>query len=279
MNNRSWMMLRVLINRYNPKAGDVLLKFLPQEDVQAVLTQDIRSTDLTPLLYQPQNLLKRMHYSWIKPLLDQFPERLHPLIISALTSEQMAGLKTPSASSLSGFVKTFLINRLYTLLEADKHLPFDYLPETDLSPLGKWSKTKLVLLIDFLGLHDLASEVRHIVNKNHLQNIYSCLSPKQLYYLKVCLHQKEMLTVPKLGIDPSKQDCDRLKQVIHRRGLLRLSKALCGQHPDFAWYLAHTLDTGRGQILLKGYKPDSEKTITPFLKGQVINLMNFLKNE
>lgn len=279
MDNKGWMMLRVLINRYNPKAGDALLKFLPQEEAKTVLSQEIRSTDLMPLLYQPQKLLERMHYSWIQPLLDQFPPRLYKLAASALTPEQITGLKIDAPLSPSPPVKTFMINRLYTLLQADKHLPFDYLPETDLSPLGNWTKNKLVLLIDFLGLHDLASEVRRIVNKNHLQNIYACLSPQQLYYLKVCLHQKEMVTAPKLGIDPSKQDCNKLKKIMHRRGLLRLSKALCSQHPDFVWYLAHQLDTGRGELLLNAYKPDSDPKVTSFLKGQVINIMNFLKNE
>ena len=35
-------MLRVLINRYNPKAGNALLKFLPQEQ-QAAISKSMRS--------------------------------------------------------------------------------------------------------------------------------------------------------------------------------------------------------------------------------------------
>ncbi|CUI15843.1 conserved hypothetical protein [Candidatus Protochlamydia naegleriophila] len=280
MDKRGWMMLRVFINCYNPKAGEALLKFLPQEEVQAVLSQDIRSTDLTPILYQPQKLLERMHYSWIEPLLGGFPEKLHPLVMAALTQEQISGLNPVIApSTLSNPVKTFIINQLYTLLKADEHLPYDYLPETDLSPLGTWSKARLTELIDFLGLHDLASEMRHIVDKNQLKNIYTSLSSKQFYYLKVCLHQKEILSVPKLGIDPSKRDSTKLKRIVHRRGLLRLGKALCGQHPDFVWYLAHTLDTGRGKLILNAYQPESVPQVTSFLKGQVLNLMNFLKSE
>ncbi|WP_068470717.1 hypothetical protein [Candidatus Protochlamydia phocaeensis] len=280
MDKRGWMMFKVFINRYNPKAGETLLKFLPEEDRRVALSQDILSSDLAPLLYQPHKLFERMHYSWIQPLLEQFPERLHPLVTAALTAEQVSGLTaSPPLVSVADPVRTFIINQLYTLLKADEHLPLEYLPEAEFSPLAKWDKNKLILLIDLLGLHDLASEVRHIVNKNHLKNIYSCLSSKQLYYLNVCLHQKETIIAPKLGIDPSKKDCKTLKRIVHRRGLLRLGKALCGQHPDLVWYIAHVLDIGRGKMLLKTYQSDSSPKVTPFLKTQVINLMNFLKSE
>jgi hypothetical protein len=95
----------------------------------------------------------------------------------------------------------------------------------------------------------------------------------------VCLHQKEGITGPKLRIDPTKEDPSLLKRAIHRRGLLRFGKALCGQHPDFVWYIARTLDTGRGQLVLEAYKPESEPKVTLLLKNQVLNLMNFLKSE
>lgn len=80
-------MLRVLINRYNPKAGNALIKFLPEEEARAVINQNIRSTDLAPILQQPQKSLASMHYSWIQPIFQKFPESLKPTIVAALTDE------------------------------------------------------------------------------------------------------------------------------------------------------------------------------------------------
>lgn len=277
MNKRGWMMLRVLINRYNPRAGNALLKFLPKDELQAVKAQDIHSTDLTPLLQQPQKSMAKIHYSWIQPLLSAFPEKLHPVAVAALTPEQIAGLRPATTTPISNFARTFILNRFYELLKISEHFPVEYLPESPLSPLAKWKKAQLVNLIDFLGLYDLASEVRHIVNRNHLKNIYSCLTPKQLQYLKSCLHQKEQLVSPKLGIDPSKQDCDKLKQIVHRRGLVRLGKSLCGQHSDLVWHISHILDMGRGNILLREYQPQALPKITSILIQQVLNVINFIK--
>lgn len=279
MNKKGWMMLRVLINRYNPQAGDALLEFLPSEDAQTVLNQKIRSHDLNPLLQQPQTFLSTIHYSWIQPLLDKFPVHLRPVVASALTPEQIAGLKISSFPAVSQPIKNFMRHQLYLSSEMSDHLPLEYLPETELSLLGRWNKQQLTHLFDFLGLHDLASEVRRIVDRHHLTNIYSCLSPKQFYYLKLCLHQKEQIVSPKLGIDPTAQDCGKLKQVINKRGLQRFARALCGQHPDFVWHIAHILDRGRGKILLQNYASDALPKITPALKQQVLNLMNFFKSE
>lgn len=277
MEKKGWLMLRVLINRYNPKAGNALFKFLPQDELQAVTAFDIDSSDLSPFLQHPRKSLEKIHYSWLKPLLENFSNDLRPVVGATLTSQQTSGLHITPAHDISDFVKTFFQKQLYLLLKIGEHFPPEYLPENEMTPLAKWTKQQLVNLIDFLGLHDLASEVRHIVNPNYLKNIYTCLTPKQFYYLKVCLHQKERIISPKLGIDPSKPDCPRLKQIIHRRGLIRLGKALCGQHPDFVWHLAHTLDMGRGTLLLKEYQTEALEKVTPILKQQVLNMMNFLK--
>jgi hypothetical protein len=279
MNKRGWMMLRVLINRFNPKAESALLKFLPKEQAEAVMNQEISSTDLAPILQEPQHSLSKIHYSWIQPFLRKFPESLQPIAIASLTPEQIGGMKITMPASVSDIAKSFILNRLYDQMEIQEHFPFEYLPTTELSSLAASNKTEIVELIDFLGLYDLAAEVRKIVNRDHLKNIYTSLTPKEFQFLKICLHQKEQLVSPKLEIDPTKQDSPKLKQIVHKRGLQRLSKALCGQHPDLVWHMAHTLDMGRGNILLTEFQPKEIPKVTKILKQQVLNLINYLQSE
>ena len=279
MDKRECMSLRVLINRFNPKAGNRLLNFLHEEDKQAVRDIEIDSTLLTPLLEQPQNGVAKIHYSWIEPLISHFPSSLQPAVLSSLTSEQKEGLDAQPSLPLPHFVRIFYLNQIYALLKIDEHFPLEYLPTTPLSSLLQWKKQELMHLADFLGLYDLAAEMRHIVNRDQLKNIYSCLTPKQFHYLKICLHQKEKIISPKLGLDFSQSNCAKLKQVVHKRGLIRLGKALCGEHRDFVWHLAHILDKGRGNLLLKEYRESPFEKVTPILKQQVMHLMNYLKSE
>lgn len=279
MDARSWMMLKVLVNRYNPKAGNTLLKFLPQEEAQLLAQHEISSSDIDPILFQPQRTLGRLHYSWLQPLIENhIPEQLKPIAIAALKPEQASYLRGDAPpASISEPVRTFFIDHMYNMLKLKEHLPLEYLPETEFYPLASWSKKKLVTLIDFLGLHDLAYEVKSIVNKKYLENIYSCLSQKQLAYLKLCLQQKEKLKPKKLGINLAERNCAKLKGILHHRGILRFSYALAGQHRDLVWYIAHTLDSGRGKIVLKLYKEQPIPNVTSVIKTQVTHLMNFLK--
>lgn len=280
METQSWLMLKILINRFNPTAGNVLLKFLPEEDLKKVNTQNIVSSDITPLLKQPQTLLQMLHFSWLQPIIQQFPSELQPIFIGALTEQQSTGLNkalemTPCA--ISSPVRMFLQEQLYSKIKSKPGLPIEYLPVSDFSELLNWNKRELVELIDFLGLYDVASKIRNIVNKQHLENIYSCLNKKQHYYLRVCLYQKEKLIAPKLNINPAKKNPEKLKKEMHLRGLIRLGKALCGENMDLVWYIAHILDIGRGQMLLAYYKDQPIPNVSNILKNQVLALMNFLK--
>ena len=93
------------------------------------------------------------------------------------------------------------------------------------------------------------------------------------------MHHKDKVATPSLGLDKWRGNCEKLKTVLQTRGLVRLGKALSGEHPDFIWHLIHILDTGRGQALLKYYSKSAVPGITSALAQQLANLMNFLKKK
>jgi hypothetical protein len=282
MKPRGWMFLRVLINRYHQGLPEPLLEFLPQEDGHKALAHDIGSPDLTPLLDHAQIVIKRLHYSWLKPVIEKFSSAMQPFFIASLPRELSLRMQrhmdpTLKVNPLADSLKPFFLRILYDTLDADDRLPIEYLPDSPLSLLVGWSKKELVNLIDFLGLHDLSGEIRQVVAKQALSSVYECLSPKQTAYLKMCLHQKDSVKSPPLKLNFKQLDCALLLKDLHRRGLMRLGKALSGQHPDLIWYLSHTLDTGRGSLLSQFYSPQPTPKITQALTIQVVNVMNFLK--
>jgi len=277
-------MTRVLLNRYHQRSQEAFLKGLPKTDLQNLANQNTPSEDVAAALTAPLDKIRHIHYSWLIPILKSLPEGLKSLTVAALPQPQSGRLckflkmhhpKIP----LSPPVKTFLINTLYERVDKKKTLPVQYLPQTELSILASLSKDKLIVLIDFLGLFDLAESIRQIVDTKTLKNIYSCLDAKKQQFLRICLHQKEKVSSHRLDLNLWHGECHSLHKILHRRGLHRLGRALIGQHPDFIWHVLHTLDSGRGKLLSVSIAQEESTGISSALAQQVQNTLNFLKKE
>lgn len=283
MQGKSWILLRVLMNRFQQKSSDTILDYLPEEDSKGVLAQTVTSNNPAIALLQPEEMLAKIHYSWMLSALKAIPEPIQNSILFALPHTSAAKLRQllnlpplKKGIKLASPVKTFLINTLYSHVKGHEILPLEFLPVTNLSPLATWTKQDIVQMVDLLSMFDLADEVRNIIDKDRLKKIYACITPSQQQFLRTCLHQKERIAASKLKLEQWSGDRKQLEKLLHRRGLIRLAKALSGQHPDFIWHISHTLDVGRGTLLLANYSKTATPQITPVLVQQVINLMNLI---
>ncbi len=284
METKSWIMLRVLLNRFHEGDMESVLHGLPEDDARTVLSQDVVSKELFPAVARPQELIKRIHYSWIAPEIKKLPSNMQTMILSALPEEYTLKVsqfleKEPPPMKLSSPIKSFVLGNLYSKILPKEVLPPEYLPESPLSFLGTTSKKELLQLFDFLGMYDLAKEIRHIVDKEKLKKIYQCITPKRREFLRFCLHQPEKLVSEGLKLERWDGDCNKLRRLLHRKGMMRLAYAVSGQHPDLMWHIIHTLDTGRGEIISKNYSKEEIAGITPVLSQQLLTLMNFLKKK
>ncbi len=281
MELKSAIMMRVLINRYHQGAPEALLKGLPKGEAEHVLAHTISSAEATQVMTKPSAFLKEIHYSWLQPVLETFSPSLQQMLLSALPSDSAVPLSKlmqhPLLKPASEISKEFLLSALCRKFMEDAPLPVSFLPETFASRLAVLSKTQLIDLIDFLGIFDLAEELRHIVDKVLLKAIYKCLSMKKQHFLRICLHQKEKLKAAKIGLINWKGDEVQLGRLLHRRGLLRLGYALAGQSSDLMWHIIHRLDVGRGQIIKKNFSSKEVPGVTVFLSLQVVNTLNYLK--
>lgn len=280
--NKRWLIFRVLVNRFHKKSPEAFLKTIPKELSQKVQSQEMLSEETALLFEQPQKLMSKVHYSWLTNALNKIPEQLKASVLSSLPIHTAEGLIQQTGiqkkeRELSLPVKRFLAAILYTQFEKREILPVPFLPKTPLTQLADKSKSQLIQIIDFLGLYDLAEELRHIVDKNTIKHIYSTISIPKQQFLRTSLYQKEKLVVDRLDVDLGLIDRRKLDIVLHKRGILRLARALSGQHPDLIWHVTHRLDAGRGQVLMRYYKDEAIPGISPALTVQVMNVLNFLK--
>lgn len=284
MPSKNAILFKVLINRYRPGSENSFLQKLPKEEAQEILEQSVTADDPSYSIKWEQDLITTIHYSWLVPVIQQLNPGIQGPIVSALPEAQSLRLKSALKlkslpKKLPDSLKPFLLHQLFLKWCPKDIIPSQYLPNSPLSPLLQCTKSQIVDLIDMLSMHDLADALKHIVDKKNLKWIYQHLPLKHQQYLRVCLHQKEKIAAPKLNVDAWRGDPKKLELMLHIRGILRLGKALCGQHPQFIWHLTHILDTGRGEAIAKHYSEQAIPKITPHLIQQLQLALNFLKKK
>ena len=149
--------------------------------------------------------LLKVHYSWLTPFLRSLTENEIKLFLSALTLEQINGLKTSLLLSNtiplpSDIGKTYMKGVLFETIAPSDLLPIALLPQDPLNELLDLSRQELDSLINLLSMHDLSIEVRHVIETSKLKEIYGLLSKAQETFLKTLLHKKEPVSFKKMGL-------------------------------------------------------------------------------
>lgn len=279
------LLLQILLNR---SGGDISTPPFSQVkeagDFQQLQIGSLRQTELEPLIHQYRKTLPKIHYSWLNSYLLGIGEKKRQALSTCLEEIQKAGMsrlnkELPLKTKPAPLLRKFYLKQLYQLIPLNQHLPIEYLPESPLNRLLTLQKRDLIELIDFLGIYDLAYEIRHILATKNLKNLYTCLTAKQQQFLRSCLHYKDKTISPPLHLDKWDGKAKSLFHLLHHRGLARMALALAGQHEDLIWYLSHFLDTGRGKLLLKRTKNDPLPHLTEAAILQLETAINFLKKD
>jgi hypothetical protein len=258
LRNPSETVLKALLSRCEHDKKGALVRFLPQQDQHRLDKMASFPEEVNIDGFANGAVLEKVHWSWFLPTLKTYSETEQKLFLSALTASSAKNLaKELTLSSYSqemtdiakSYLRQILLNSL--IGPHDRLLPVEYLPATPLKKLLNCSKKELTKLIDLLSLHDLAAELRQIVETKILKKIYSLLSEEERKILKTAMSHKEHFVLSRMGLDRWDGSEETLRTTLHRRGLARLGAALSGQDPDFIWYVCHQLDIGRGNALFK----------------------------
>jgi len=284
MHKNSKQILTALVEIYHHGALDTFFAGMPQEEIKELEKYRQSNLDVSQVAIDPKVIFDgRIHYSWIAETLKTFDPNLQSLMIAALPDPIGNSLGTiqqiERAAEPYPPMSKYLLRLLAEKMSLTDILPEAFLPEESLTFLIKNTKSELINIINFLGIYDLAEEVKTIVNKTLLKSVYSGLTAPQQKFLRNCLHQRQRFTPAKMGLGNWQGDPLELQRVLHRRGIVRLGYALSGQHPDLLWYISRRLDIGRGKLLEKSYSAKEISSVTITLQQQISAIINFLKKQ
>lgn len=281
MRNPVEMILKALLSRQGKEKQEKLLQYLPDSERERLTKLPSFGQGVTAEDFSNTAMLERVHWSWFLPTLKSYGPAEQTLFLSSLDSSSARPLaelipcKVPRETTVTPIGKSYLRQLLLDTLigEHDRLVPPDFLPPSSLNRLLELSKKKLIRLIDLLAMHDVASEVRQIVETKILKKLYSFLSEAQKKFLKVAAAKPEPFSLPKIGLDRWDGTDESLRHVLHRRGLGRLGIALSNQDGALIWYVCHQLDIGRGTALFKMSVKESTAQVIEAAARQVEELL------
>ncbi len=226
-----------------------------------------------------QEGLDQIHYSWFEPFLRGQSESELCLFLGCLEGSQVQGLKklllfSNSTPQLPPIAASFFKAKLFVSLKDKDLLPISCLPQSPLNSLLDLSHQELLSLIELLSMHDLAIEIRHIIDTMRLKKIYSFLNKAQQSYLKTLSHKKEPIAFKKLGLNNWNGDTEALQASLEQRGINRIAKALFSHHPSLTWHVSHHLDMNRGMRLIHLCSPLNHPQADAILTHQVSDLVH-----
>lgn len=278
------MMLNALLHRFRKGSEESLIQFLSDEDKALLSEHPAMCTSARELILSSDEALNRIHYSWLVPVIRTFPENIQPFLVGSLPAHMQKRLseiseKLPAPAPLSPTLQQFFQKQLVNQVMQDNILPPSLVPHSPLNPLLHFAKKDLIVVIDFLGINDLAAEFHQIIDGTILKSLTSHLSPNKQRYLKATIPRPPAAFDGPLPLNALNGDPHKLEVMLHRKGLARLGTALAGSDSSLLWHITRALDSGRAQILDDFQaKPDARKT-APIMTSQVVTVMQFLKNQ
>jgi hypothetical protein len=282
----SWIVFNAFLHKCPPEKRGQLVGCLSEKQRKNIGESNAINGNPTQGIQPMEITLDQIHYTWFAPYLRTLGMREIPLFLAALSEAQATGLKkallfSGAMPSLRKMAKKFLRTTLFQEVTSDQTdlLPLECLPKSPLNVLLDLGIGDLNTLIDYLGLHDLAVEVKQIIETAKLKKIYNALSQEEQNYLKILLQSREPVAFSRMGLANWKGDAESLKTLLRQRGINRLAKALYGQNPSLIWYLAHKMDTDRAILLQKLCAPLENAAATKLLISQILELLSYTAKE
>jgi len=284
MNTLPWLVCRSFIESKRKEAKEELLSFLDPKRKKELLSFPSPCSDLSLGFDQVRHLLDFVHPSWFAPFLRTLPECEIPLFLAAFPENQKNELCnlllcTPKEITLPSIAKKFLQRKIVEALLSKEPslLPIEAIANSPLLPLLKLTHQGLYLLADFLGLYDLSTEMRLIIDKVRIKKMESALSKEQLFFLSSLLGKQDPQPFKPMGLQAWNGTNAEFLSLLHKRGMNRLSKGLYPENKDFISYITFRMPVEEAALFSSLHKKLEPSKMVSQLSKQILEVLAFFE--
>lgn len=224
-------------------------------------------------------ILPHIHYTWLLPILeklDQEEQRLFLLVLPTELSTKLASHlscdlpKSEPSAIMQEFAQCYLMKEL---LQGINYLSLEILPDHPLNRLLQLSSKDLNELIFTVGLHDLAIDMKKLIQSSLLKHLQEALSSQEYMYLRKLQKKAENIQLSSPHIEKWNGETDALRRLIFLCGINRIAKALYPCHYMLLWNISHRLNKTVHSSLYALYTDIKNKRIKEKLIRDILELI------
>jgi hypothetical protein len=276
-----WAVCKTLLDKQPPPQRKKLLGFLPASQRTELQKAPVQGALFSA--FSPDEVLDTIHPSWLVHILHPYTENEKTFFLATLQPVLAGHLKKllsfhAPLPTLSTLGKEYLRRKLLELVrkERGEALPKAALPGGPLNILLTFDAYRLSLLTFWLGLYDLAEELRFVIDKQTLFHIETALTPVEWQAVKSFQVKKERVTFGRMNLKETAQSPQKLRLLIEQYGMNRLAKALYGENESMLWHLLLRLDHKRAEYLSKLCVPLAKPELKEALQHQLLSIISLL---
>lgn len=240
--------LRLALNRTTHTHKEALLSLLTSTALQKYHSLP-RAHSERFKDYSLSELIDKIDASWFKEALGLFSKDDQIFYLSAFPEKtqielmQLLGLEGNLYLMRKEFAD-FALRSFFDTAFGGNHcyIPISLLGDDKFLALTKASKEQLILLCRYLGLYDLVYEVKKVLRSSILKNLEKALTDDELSFLGVIQKERSVAHFMDIGLNHWDGNVEILLDVLFKRGINRLAKALYMSSDALVWYITHTLD-------------------------------------
>lgn len=286
MNKTAWIVCNAFLSKAGPDKKNALIQFLPEAQQELLKTLAAPEKDPLKASFDQEKLLQMVHPSWFASFLRTLPEAEVRLFLACFPESASKKLQKallfsrpipPLTSPGKRYIQSILIEHIQS--GNPDLLPLELLPHSPLNTLLGISNEAIHQLVEYLGLHDLAVEIRQIIDTMKLKKIHAVLSSDKEAYLKGLLQKKEAVVFKRMELSKWDGKAESLQKVLFHRGLNRLAKALYPENASLIWYVNHMLPWEEASSLQSLCKPLEHTKAAGLLSHQILEILPIIQNK
>ncbi len=248
MHHQNVLALNSKLSLLTPSKKAHLISYLP-DHLKKALADETFPEKTVPVSLTIEKLTRRIDISHFKEFLKTLPANEQKVFISAFPKYKQVQLSDEpttfgefTAEGLSNTVLKMLFEKVLKGFPPPVYLPFHPILEI----LGD-TGIALIKLVHYLGLYDVAMELKTIISRKTLKTLQSAFDAEEISFLNIASNKEGGKLLSPIHLEEYNGDEKELREYILERGIYRFAQGIHNAPIEYHFFITYFLPVKIGE--------------------------------